>query len=379
MSQNDYNIANQGFPATRSDLNSALQALASCSSGATEPATMYANQLWYDTTASILKIRNEANSAWISYINQDVTTTSSPTFANITTTGIDDNATSTAITIDASENVGIGTAAPTHELVVSDSSTPTIQIKDGLPSGTRVSGRLLIGESDTQGVSIENSTSTYNDTCAMVFKTTPPAGTITERLRIGPTGNVLVGKTVTIVAEPGLGVFPGGLAEITRDGNYPLRLNRKTSNGTILRLDKDATQVGSISVTGSATAFNESSDYRLKKDVIPMSGATERVMALKPVNFAWIVDDSRVDGFIAHEAQAVVPECATGTKDAMRDEEYEVTPATETDEAVMGTRSVPDMQGIDKSKLVPLLTAALQEALTKIEALEVRLSELEGA
>tara|TARA_R110001592_G_scaffold61921_2_gene189226 strand:- start:2662 stop:3723 length:1062 start_codon:yes stop_codon:yes gene_type:complete len=65
MSQNDFNIANQGFPSFRSDLNDALQALASNSSGATEPATTYAGQFWYDSTNDVLKFRNEANSAWI--------------------------------------------------------------------------------------------------------------------------------------------------------------------------------------------------------------------------------------------------------------------------------------------------------------------------
>ena len=115
-----------------------------------------------------------------------------------------------------------------------------------------------------------------------------------------------------------------------------------------------------------------------------MTGASARVQALNPVNFEWIADGSRVDGFLAHEAQAVVPEAVHGTKDAMRDEEYEVTPAVldddgnETTAAVMGTRSVPDMQGIDQSKLVPLLTAALQEALTKIDDMETRLAALEG-
>jgi hypothetical protein len=86
----------------------------------------------------------------------------------------------------------------------------------------------------------------------------------------------------------------------------------------------------------------------------------------------------------------IVPECVTGTKDAMRDEQYEVTAAIEATydedgneltaavEAVMGTRSVPDMQGIDQSKLVPLLTAALQEALTEISALKVRVAALEA-
>jgi len=91
-----------------------------------------------------------------------------------------------------------------------------------------------------------------------------------------------------------------------------------------------------------------------------MTGASERVQALKPVNFAWKADGSRVDGFLAHEAQEVVPECVTGVKDAVDAE------------------GKPKYQGIDQSKLVPLLTAALQEALTKIDSLTARIEALEG-
>jgi hypothetical protein len=141
--------------------------------------------------------------------------------------------------------------------------------------------------------------------------------------------------------------------------------------------------VGYIALSSTATVYATSSDYRLKTDAQPMVGATARVQALNPVNFEWIADGTRVDGFLAHEAQAIVPEAVTGTKDAMMDQEYEVTPAvidengTETTAAVMGTRSVPDYQGIDQSKIVPLLTAALQEALTKIDDMETRLAALE--
>jgi len=145
-----------------------------------------------------------------------------------------------------------------------------------------------------------------------------------------------------------------------------------------------STNVGAISQSTTSTSYATSSDYRLKTDAQPMTGASARVQALNPVNFEWIADGTRVDGFLAHEAQEVVPEAVTGAKDAMRDEEYEVTPAVLDDdgnvttEAVMGTRSVPDYQGIDQSKLVPLLTAALQEALTKIDDLETRLTALEA-
>ena len=107
-----------------------------------------------------------------------------------------------------------------------------------------------------------------------------------------------------------------------------------------------------------------------------MTGSIDRLNALKPSKFNFIADaDTTVDGFLAHEAGNVVPECVSGAKDAMMDEEYEVTPAvmdgeTVVTEAVMGTRSVPDYQGIDQSKLVPLLVASLQEAIARIEQLE---------
>ena len=162
-------------------------------------------------------------------------------------------------------------------------------------------------------------------------------------------------------------------------------INRTGSDGTAILFQNDGSNAGSIGVSGSSTSYNTSSDYRLKTDAQPMTGASARVQALNPVNFEWIADGTRVDGFLAHEAQEVVPEAVTGTKDAMRDEEYEVTPAVLDDdgnvvtEAVIGTRSVPDYQGIDQSKLVPLLTAALQEALTKIDTMETRLTALEGA
>jgi hypothetical protein len=213
----------------------------------------------------------------------------------------------------------------------------------------------------------------------------------------------------------------GYLLKLVADGTVQL-INRTGSDGVSILFQNDGSDVGSVSVSGSSTAYNTSSDYRLKTDAQPMIGASERVQALKPINFAWKVDGSRVDGFLAHEAQSVVPECATGTKDAMRDEEYEVAPAVYEDiitpaieavaevpavydadgvlisemvpaveaeaerteqrlvtEAVMGTRSVPDYQGIDQSKLVPLLTAALQEALTAITDLKARVTALEGA
>ena len=155
------------------------------------------------------------------------------------------------------------------------------------------------------------------------------------------------------------------------DGSYYAASNRQSTTGsTRLSLQANGSQVGAIFSSGSGTAYNTTSDYRLKENVTPMSGAIARVKLLKPCNFDWISTGENVDGFLAHEAQEVVPEAVTGTKDAMMDEEYEVTAATDTEAAVMGTRSVPDLQGIDQSKLIPLLTATIQELIARIEALE---------
>jgi hypothetical protein len=117
-----------------------------------------------------------------------------------------------------------------------------------------------------------------------------------------------------------------------------------------------ASVVGSITYnSGSSTTYITSSDYRLKENVVYDWDATTRLKQLKPARFNFIVDaDTTVDGFLAHEAQAVVPECVTGTKDAV------------------DADGVAVMQGIDQSKLVPLLVKTIQE-------LEARITALEGA
>jgi hypothetical protein len=202
-----------------------------------------------------------------------------------------------------------------------------------------------------------------------------------ESMRIDSSGNMLVGCT-TVNAD-GVSINPRSSGSNTTTSIIFNRANT-TIAGRVLNFLNNGNLVGYVEHNNSSTSYNTSSDYRLKTDAQPMVGATARVQALNPVNFEWISSGERVDGFLAHEAKAVVPECVSGIKDAMMDQEYEVTPAvidengTTTTEAVMGTRSVPDYQGIDQSKIVPLLTAALQEALTKIDDMETRLAALEA-
>ena len=219
--------------------------------------------------------------------------------------------------------------------------------------------------------------SAANSDAIMTFQT-QDSGTTAERMRIQSNGDVLVGVTSAIGAGSEGIQLKGNLGYISTARNTTTSASHHifyNPNGI----------VGSIATAGSATTYGTSSDYRLKENVAPMSNSIDRLKQLKPSTWAWIQDGSHGEGFLAHEAQTVVPECAIGTKDAMKTEEYEVTPAVLDDEdnvvteAVMGTREVPDYQGIDQSKLVPLLTAALQEAVTKIEDLETRIEALENA
>jgi hypothetical protein len=188
-----------------------------------------------------------------------------------------------------------------------------------------------------------------------------------ERMRINSSGNLLVGTTSIPSGGFGGNIFAiqsaGNAAAIKTTGGTDAGLTLSSirdTNGLHIVFHQGGAAVGSISTNGSATAYSTSSDYRLKEDMQPMTGVTDRLMALKPINFAWKVDGSRVDGFIAHEAQSVVPEAVTGEKDAVDAE------------------GKPEYQSIDQSKLVPLLTAALQEALTTIQALEARITALEA-
>jgi len=141
-----------------------------------------------------------------------------------------------------------------------------------------------------------------------------------------------------------------------------------TSGQTFFTFYNPNGNVGYIQSSGSATIYSTSSDYRLKENEVAISDGITRVKQLKPYRFNFKKDPSTtVDGFFAHEAQTVVPEAVTGTKDevATKDE---------------GERKIGDpiMQGIDQSKFVPLLTAALQEAIAKIETLETKVAALEA-
>ena len=205
-----------------------------------------------------------------------------------------------------------------------------------------------------------------------------------ERMRIDSSGDLLVNCT----SLPSASVKGFG---IDRKGTIGMIVTSSSATGgdSHMQMFNPNGQVGSIVTSGSSTAFNTSSDYRLKENVVDMTDATTRLKQLQPKRFNFIADaDTTVDGFIAHEVSSIVPEAISGEKDAMAVETTYTADDVETqgdspsknvgDPKTYSTTEI-DAQGIDQSKLVPLLTSALQEAITKIETLEARVQTLENA
>ena len=260
-------------------------------------------------------------------------------------------------------NIGVGTVSPLAKLQIASGSvnfTPNgdadelfLEHTDNcgltIGCGPNKTGNIYFGE---QGVGVTRGAIVYNTNGdSMVFSV---AGLTNERMRIDSSGNIFTAGTDSISA-----IEAGTQAGKVFKSNHAAS-SGSTGTGTSFHFSFANPNgfVGSISTNGSATAFNTSSDYRLKENVVDLDGAINRVKQLAPKRFNFIADaDITVDGFLAHEAQAIVPEAVTGTHNEVDDE------------------GNPVMQGIDQAKLVPLLTAALQEAVAKIETLEQRLTD----
>ena len=252
-------------------------------------------------------------------------------------------------------------------LNIAKSRGTSLNSKTVVVSGDNIGGVNFYGADGTNDIQAASITAAVDGTPGandmpgrIVLATTADgASSPTERMRIGQDGFVYIRATgytadapnsVGFVFNPTAGNFK---IRCSGDGTSVLQFYSPTG-GT-------AGPVGSIVAGASSTSYNTSSDYRLKENIAPVTDGITRLQQLKPSRFNFIADpDQTVDGFIAHEVQDVVPEAIAGGKDAV------------------DADGNPIYQGIDQSKLVPLLTAALQEAIAKIESLETRLTALEG-
>ena len=140
-------------------------------------------------------------------------------------------ANTTAVTVDASQNVGIGTSSPTEDLDITKSTTVTLHLE-------RSGATALDITASTAAVG-----AVYNSSYFHQFQTSG-----TERMRIDSSGNLLVGTTSTAITTVGIKAKTGGLLQVVRDGAYPLQISRLTSDGEILRFSKSSTTVGSVGV-----------------------------------------------------------------------------------------------------------------------------------
>jgi hypothetical protein len=241
----------------------------------------------------------------------------------------------TAVTVDTSQRVGIGTSSPNANLQVSGG----IQV-----TGTPTIGSTGVGVEIGYGLvnASEGAIQAYNRSGSVWINMAYSAlvhkflANNSEAMRIDSSGSLLINKT-SRAADESLGITGKLSSQCVQlvsptTGGYD-QINFRNPNG----------QVGLIGSSGSSTSYGTSSDYRLKENIAPMTGALAKVAQLKPVTYKWKVDGSDGEGFIAHELAEVCPSAVSGEKDAV-DKNGDIQP-----------------QGIDTSFLVATLTAAIQE------------------
>lgn len=216
-----------------------------------------------------------------------------------------------------------------------------------------------------------------------------------EVARITPSREFLVGTTSSVglysggTWRPGVALDPGGAVLAQKNDGECAWFAKASgySNAGFVGFAVNGTGVGSISTTGTATSYNTSSDYRLKTDRKPVENALARLLNVPVWNFAWQATGARTDGFYAHELAEVVPCAVTGEKDEMQLVDVVVEPERVSDvlgpdgkpiavPAVIEKQMQPKYQGIDQAKLVPLLTAAVQELAGMVEQMRAELDQL---
>ena len=256
-----------------------------------------------------------------------------------------------AARFDASGRLLIGTTSGTRKLTVYENAS---QVDISIVSSTTGVAVIQMGDTaaDNQGQIIYR-----NNGDSMEFGVNGA-----ERMRIDSGGRLLLNQT----ANNGTALLQM-ICPVSTDGIL-IQIGTNGTNAMSFLNAGGAANVGSIAVNLASTAYNTSSDYRLKENIAPMTGALATISALKPVTYTWKADGSDGQGFIAHELQEVVPDAVTGEKDAV--ETYTDKDGNEQ------TRIKP--QGVDTSFLVATLTSAIQELKAIVDAQAIEIAELKA-
>ena len=209
-------------------------------------------------------------------------------------------------------------------------------------------------------ISARNAAGGYGNYCIIGTSGNTYFGAGANNYSSNPSGNNINGGTT-------IRVYGGVSSNAYNDAH---RFGRNTDGSIVIFQSAGGTE-GSIAISGSTTNYNTSSDYRLKENIVNITDGITRLKQLKPRRFNFIKDPSITkDGFIAHEVDSIVSEAVTGTKDETFSKDDEENNIKSGD---------PKYQQMDASKLIPLLTAALQEAITEIETLKTKVAALEGS
>ena len=281
--------------------------------------------------------------------NHAIAASSGATILNTGASGIIDleiNTTS-ALYINNSRNIGIGTTSPTALLHIGYvAGTNGLKVESN-------NTPITWGGNATYG---EFGTLTWDTGVAIMAGVTGKGiafhtnGYGTERMRITSGGEMLVGRTTGGLSN-GTGITLSGGSVQAEANSYLFYGNRTSSDGLFMGIRRNNADVGSITVTTSATAFNTSSDYRLKTDFKDYNGLS-LINSIKTYDYAWAIDNTRSYGVKAHELQELLPYMVFGEKDAIN-EDNSIKP-----------------QAVDYSKLVPVLVKAIQELSAKVSLLE---------
>jgi hypothetical protein len=273
---------------------------------------------------------------------------------------------SEAMRIDSSGNVGIGTTSPStygkFVSVTGDNATTFAAV--GATNMLRVQGY----NSTYLGTVIESVNLAQNANTPLFVNASQTLFGISgsEKMRIDSSGNLLVGQTSDSISAKISATGSSNASHFitTASANAGVAINLERNNaGILMNFRYNGADISGASIStsaGTSVAYNVGSDYRLKNNIQNMFGGIATISALQPITYNWISDNSQGEGFIAHELAKVIPLAVTGEKDAV------------------DADGKPQYQGVDYSKIVVHLVAAIQELSAKNDALEARLAKLEN-